>query len=137
MGKRGYRHRSLVNQLHVAGWIEDLMLAKGAIDIDGTDNSLANVIIGNESNNIFTGGDGNDRFVFGPNFGKDVITDFHIGDTMQFDHTVFASVSAILAQLSSDSQSNALISTAANKSLTVEPVSTIVLRQHSDAFELK
>ena len=56
---------------------------------------------------ISLGGGGTDTFVFsGATFGKDVVTDFEaIGsgskhDTLQFDHSAFASVAYILAHAS-------------------------------------
>ena len=36
-------------------------------------------------NNTLTGGSGNDTFVFAANLGKDVVTDFGHGDTIEFD----------------------------------------------------
>ena len=70
-------------------------------------------------------------------FRKDVVTDFHIADTIQFDHTVFASVNAILAALGTDGQGNATITANANEAVTVDNVSATVLGKNSDAFHLK
>jgi Ca2+-binding RTX toxin-like protein len=99
-------------------------------------NSLANVITANQGNNTLTGAGGNDTFVFGPTFGKDAIMDFHVGDTIQFDHTVFATVSAVLAALGTDAQGNATITATANEAVTVDNVSKTVLQQHPDAFHI-
>ena len=120
------------------GGVENLTLASGAGNINATGNNLSNVITANEGNNILTGGaGGNDTFVFGANFGNDHIADFHLGDTIQIDHTVFASVSAILAALGTDAQGNATITANANETVTVDHVSATLLAQHADAFQLK
>jgi Ca2+-binding RTX toxin-like protein len=116
--------------------VENLTLT-GTGNINGTGNGLDNIITANSGNNVLTGGGGNDTFVFGPNFGKDSITDFHLGDTIQFDHTVFATVSAVLAALSTDAHGNATITANANEAVTVDHVSATLLQQHSDAFHLK
>jgi Ca2+-binding RTX toxin-like protein len=120
------------------GGVENLTLASGAGNINGIGNSLNNVITANEGNNILTGGGGTDTFVFGPSFGKDAITDFHIGDTIQFDLAVFPTVQAVLAALGpTDAQGNTTITANANEAVTVDNVSATILQQHSDAFHLK
>jgi Ca2+-binding RTX toxin-like protein len=117
--------------------VENLTLS-GAGNINGNGNSLDNVITSNAfGNNVLTGAGGTDTFVFGPSSGKDSIADFHLGDTIQFDHTVFASVSAILAALGTDAQGNATITANANEAVTVDNVSATLLQQHSDAFHIK
>ena len=116
--------------------VENLTLI-GTGNLNGTGNGLDNIITANSGNNVLTGGGGNDTFVFGPNFGKDSITDFHLGDTIQFDHTVFATVSAVLAALGTDAHGNATITANANEAVTVDHVSATLLQQHSDAFHLK
>ncbi|MEZ0243929.1 MAG: calcium-binding protein, partial [Sphingomonas sp.] len=90
-------------------YIENLVLQCGD-DIDGTGNSLANVLIGNCGDNVLNGMDGNDK-IFGddgydtltggsgadgfyfdtPDDGTyDTITDFTVGtDTINIDMTVF------------------------------------------------
>jgi hypothetical protein len=74
--------------------VEDLTLASGAGNINGTGNALNNTIIGNTGDNVITGGagadmltggGGSDTFVFGkgdtgaPAGTRDVITDFTQG----------------------------------------------------------
>ena len=66
----------------------------------GTGNEM---LSGGAGNDILKGGGGNDTFVFLPNFGKDVVTDFQNTngqqDTLQFDHTLFADFSAVQSHM--------------------------------------
>lgn len=49
-------------------------------------------------NDVLTGGAGQDRFVFNPQFGRETVTDFHPGgDLTQFDRSLFPSVDAVLS----------------------------------------
>ena len=43
------------------------------------------ILTGGEGNDVLKGGDGSDSFVFGDNFGNDVVRDFSIGDGDQID----------------------------------------------------
>ncbi|MEX8519839.1 MAG: beta strand repeat-containing protein, partial [Leptothrix sp. (in: b-proteobacteria)] len=88
--------------------VENLTLDAAGGNINGFGNALDNVIVGNAGNNVLfggagndslTGGAGNDLFVFNsaPNAATnvDTITDFTAGaDHLEFDHTVFTSLSA-------------------------------------------
>ena len=89
--------------------VENMTLT-GTARINGTGNGLDNVISGNNGNNILTGLGGNDTitgkggsdtFVFGSNFGKDIITDFQATgsshDVLQFSHNNFSNFAAVLA----------------------------------------
>jgi hypothetical protein len=53
-----------------------------------------------------SGGSGNDTFVFGPGFGKDVISDFQSTsvdrDVVQLDHTVFADFNSLQLHMAQD-----------------------------------
>jgi len=66
----------------------------------GTGNEM---LSGGAGNDILKGGGGNDTFVFLPNFGKDVVTDFQNTngqqDVLQFDHTLFADFSAVQSHM--------------------------------------
>lgn len=84
--------------------VENLILT-GSAHINGTGNTLANVIVGNAGNNqisgkdgndILTGGAGADAFIFdtalGPN-NVDVITDFTPGiDTIRLSRAIFSAL---------------------------------------------
>mgnify|MGYP000157994146 CR=1 FL=1 len=63
--------------------LENLELLDGSVffseDINGTGNSLSNIITGNGGNNILTGGAGDDLFVFSDGGGNDTINDFTAG----------------------------------------------------------
>jgi Ca2+-binding RTX toxin-like protein len=98
LGNSGTNTVVILDQLHAAGRVAEPD-ASGAGNSNVGGNSLANVITANDGNNILAGAGGNDTFVFGPSFGKVSITDFHVGDTIKFDHTVFATVQAVLAAL--------------------------------------
>ncbi|WRH67209.1 MAG: Ig-like domain-containing protein [Planktothrix sp. GU0601_MAG3] len=101
--------------------VENLTLT-GTTAINGTGNTLANMITGNTANNILNGGDGNDslsggaandpltgglgadKFIYDTNaafatsaVGVDTITDFTIGqgDKIVLDKTTFTSISSI------------------------------------------
>lgn len=57
------------------------------------------VLIGRPKDTL-TGGDGHDTFVFNIGFGKQTVTDFHVGaDVLAFDHTLFVSTSDVLSPL--------------------------------------
>jgi Ca2+-binding RTX toxin-like protein len=66
-------------------------------------------LTGGAGNDHLTGGADNDIFIFGPGFGKDVITDFHHTngeqDVVQFDHAVFTDFSALQSHMSQEGSS--------------------------------
>ena len=73
------------------------------------------------ANNSLTGGNGNDTFVFGPGFGKNVVTDFSHGDHLEFDGVFqnFQAVQAASHQVGADT----VISLDADHSVTLVDVS--------------
>ena len=104
--------------------------------------NFADIISGNAANNILegmggndriaglggndtlTGGVGDDTFVFGPNFGKDVVLDFTAGgtdDSLEIDHTVFADTNAVLAA-SHQVGADVVITVDADDSITLKNV---------------
>jgi len=56
----------------------------------------ADVLDGGAGDDTLTGGNGPDRFVFQGASGHDVVTDFERGDTLQFDHAVFANYADVM-----------------------------------------
>jgi Ca2+-binding RTX toxin-like protein len=83
--------------------------------------------------NILAGGNGNDSFVFGPSFAKDVIADFSRGDHVEFDGGVFENFQAVQAamhQVGADT----VISLGADHSITLQHVSASSL--HASDFIL-
>lgn len=63
--------------------VENLTLT-GSSNINGTGNTLDNVLTGNSGNNSLTGGTGNDTYVFGNAFGTDSVNDSGGTDTLDF-----------------------------------------------------
>ena len=100
-----------------------------------TGSSLANTIDGRAGNDTLAGGSGDDTFVFGPGFGKDVVLDFKAGpgtdDKLEFDHTVFADVNAVLAA-SQQVGTDVIITADIADSITLKNVSLANL--HADDF---
>jgi Ca2+-binding RTX toxin-like protein len=85
-----------------------LMGGSGADTLTGTagDDRISagrgnDLLKGGAGNDILTGGADSDRFIFGPGFGKDVITDFKPGrtgtDLLVFERGLFSSVTDVLA----------------------------------------
>jgi Ca2+-binding RTX toxin-like protein len=99
---------------------------RGGIYADG--------LIGGRGNDTMTGGDGPDTFVFGSNFGKDVITDFKPNtDVIQFDHALFASFTDVQAHTARDGHGNTVITHDANNAITLQGVAVSSLHA-SDFF---
>ncbi|MEK9282795.1 Ig-like domain-containing protein [Bradyrhizobium sp. ISRA442] len=93
----------------------------------------ADALIGGRGNDTLTGGKDSDTFVFDPNFGKDVITDFKPGaDHIQFDHTLFANFSSVQAHATNDGHGNTVITYDANDTITLTGVALSNL--HSTDF---
>jgi Tol biopolymer transport system component len=55
-------------------YLENLTLT-GTGNINGTGNSLDNILVGNSGNNVLTGGTGSDTYIFGTAFGQDTLDD--------------------------------------------------------------
>ena len=98
--------------------------------IDGGDGN--DTIHVGSGNNTLTGGSGNDNFVFAANLGKDVVTDFAHGDTIEFDH-VFQNFQAVLAA-SHQVGADTVIAVDAQHSVTLEHVTLSSL--HASDFHL-
>ncbi|HZR76019.1 NF038122 family metalloprotease [Bradyrhizobium sp.] len=78
-----------------------------------------------------------DNFVFAPNFGQATIANFNPSSgTMQIDHTMFATVSALLSATHDDVNGNAVITDAQHDTITVKGVSTAQLLAHQTDFHI-
>jgi VCBS repeat-containing protein len=95
----------------------------------------ADVLIGGNGDTL-SGGKGPDQFVFRPDFGANTITDFDVkNDSIQFDKSIFASVSDILAHTSNSAQ-GAIISDAYGDTVTFTGVTLAQLQAHQTDFHL-
>ena len=93
------------------------------------------VMIGGNGDTL-TGGKGPDTFLFRPNFGTNVITDFDVkNDTIQFDKSIFQMVSAIAAH-TSDSAAGAVINDGLGDFITLAGVTTAQLAARPSDFHL-
>ena len=78
---------------------------------------------------------GQDTFVFAPNFGQVTIAHFAPEtDTIQIGKTVFANIDAPWAAIHDDSHGNAVITEAANDTITIQNVTTAQLQAHQNDF---
>jgi Ca2+-binding RTX toxin-like protein len=117
--------------------VENLILANGAGNINGTGNALDNVIQGNDGDNVLTGGAGNDTFVFAPNFGNDTITDFKAAGAgqnyIQFSSSVFDNFASVLAHAAQDG-ADVVITADAGNTLTLKNTQLSALQQSDFHF---
>ena len=84
------------------------------------------------------GGGGQDTFAFKPGFGSATIGDFNVSqDAINIDHTLFASVTALLASAQPiDGGQSTLITDTANDKITLLHVTPAQLQAHSTDFHL-
>jgi len=125
--------------------VQNLTLT-GTGNINATGNGLGDTLVGNSGNNVITagsgfdtltGGAGADTFVFNANFGKDVVTDYHAGqDLIQFDHTTFATSSAVVSHAVDDGHGNVIISADATHTVTLQNMAVATLQQHLGDFHI-
>lgn len=93
------------------------------------------VLVGGNGDAL-TGGGGPDTFVFRPNFGTNTITDFNVNNSaIQFDKSIFASISDVLAHTSNSAQ-GAIISDAHGDTVTLTGVTLAQLQAHQSDFHL-
>ncbi len=84
------------------------------------------IINGGAGNDTPTAGVGNDTFVFGADFGKDTVTEFHSGDHIEFENHLFANFAAVQAASSQ---------TGADVVITLDATDTVTL-QHTTLASL-
>ncbi len=103
--------------------IQNVIAGSGAETIVGT--SGANVFQAGAGTDRMTGGGGADTFVFKPGFGNTIVTDFKVSGashgTIEIDHSIFASWTALDAVLA-DSKQGAVITVTAAESITLNGV---------------
>jgi len=111
--------------------LNNVVASAGTITNNGT------VDVTNNSTVSIAAGTGQDSFVFAPNFGQATLTHFAPGiDSIQIDHTVFASLDALFAAIHDDAHGNAVITDAAHDTITVQNVTTAQLLAHQGDFHL-
>jgi hypothetical protein len=71
---------------------------------------------------------GNDTFVFAPNFGRKVISDFNNHDTIQIDHNIFSNIADLLAHTADDGQGNVVITADLTDTITLLGITKSVLQ---------
>jgi Ca2+-binding RTX toxin-like protein len=101
---------------------------------------VVNGTIGNDTlmtsaaNQTFSGLGGNDTFVFRPNFGHDIITDFKPSlDKIDIDHALFADLNAVLSSATT-SGSDTVIHDIAGDTITLK--NTALTSLHTNDFHL-
>jgi VCBS repeat-containing protein len=109
--------------------------------------SAFQVVSGTSQNDTFNnvgngvsvfGGGGNDTFVFNAGFGSATIGDFNVDkNTIDISHTLFASVSAILASAQSiNSGHDTVLTDAAHDTITLVGVTVAQVQAHAGDFHL-
>ena len=100
--------------------------------------SFNDVLKGDGGNNVLTGGAGADTFVFAPGFGHDTVTDYTPNsDILQFDHSDFANVAALLAATHDDANTHlAVIATQDGSHTVALNVNTATLQQHQSDIHI-
>ena len=121
-----------------SAWIENGVGGAGNDTLIG--NAIANYLDGKGGNDILTGGDGSDVFIYGLNYGNDTITDFIVGGAVadEIDLTAFLTITALsdLLGISSQSGSNVVFAFSPGNSLTLASVSLGSLVSNNFIFNL-
>lgn len=97
----------------------------------------ADTLKSTSGNDVLTGNGGRDTFVFAPNFGKDVITDFQEAgrshDVVQFSKSVFDNFADVLAHASQSGQ-DVLINAGGGHTLTLKDTKLASLDKYDFHF---
>lgn len=97
----------------------------------------ADTIDGQGGNDLLFGLTGADTFVFHANFGHDTVTDYTPGtDILQFDHTDFADVAALLAATHDNGSGYAVITHDAADTVTLTGVNTATLLSYQNDIHI-
>jgi VCBS repeat-containing protein len=107
----------------------------------------ASTVNGTAQNDVFTnigsgvtvfGHGGSDTFVFNAHLGSATIGDFDVNkDTIEIDHSLFESVSAIMANAhSANLGHDTVITSGANDTITLKGVTLAQLQQHQNDFHI-
>ena len=99
--------------------------------------SATGMLVGEAAGNSYMGGAGSDTFVFKAGFGNETINDFRPrDDIIQFDHTIFASASSVIAHATDNGHGSAVISAASGDTLTIQNVTVAELQHHLSDFHI-
>jgi VCBS repeat-containing protein len=93
-------------------------------------------LLAGRGNDTLTGGKGPDTFVFGPQIGKDVITDFDSkNDVIQFNHALFANYAAAIVSESFDGHNTSFTANHdVNQTVTLQSVAPSSLSPSNFSF---
>ena len=99
--------------------------------------SVAPITAPSSGNAILAGTAAADTFVFNAHFGNDTVTGFQPGvDQVDVDHTLFANISNLLSHTADNAAGSAVVTIAADQSITFDHVSKLLLQQHASDFHL-
>ncbi len=89
------------------------------------------------ANDVLSGTAASDTFVFAPNFGNDTVNNYTPGqDVIAIDHSLLATVTAVVGAIATDLSGNAVIHVDANDSITLNGVSATALALHLTDFHI-
>jgi fibronectin-binding autotransporter adhesin len=130
---------ALVSDGHATAEVQPLtvtLVGNGAAVVNGTAQSQTFANAGGEVT-IFGNG-GHDNFVFNKNFASATIGDFNVNtDTIDIDHSLFATVSALLqGAQSANSGHDTIVTDAAHDKITLSGVTLAQLQAHPTDFHL-
>ncbi|MGY4479563.1 NF038122 family metalloprotease [Bradyrhizobium sp. USDA 3364] len=90
-----------------------------------------------QSGNLLSDAAAQDTFVFAENFGHVTLANFSPAtDSLQFSKSVFADQNALVAATHDDASGNAVITDAANDTITLQHVTTAELLAHQGSFHI-
>jgi Ca2+-binding RTX toxin-like protein len=88
-------------------------------------------------NAILSGTAAADTFIFNAHFGNDTVTGFQPGvDQVEVDHTLFPGVSDLFTHTADNAGGSAVVTVAADQSITIDGISKALLQQHASDFHL-